>query len=572
VRLSLRRLGHVGDADARPWYTAMVFSAALSLATAALVWLGYVATREWRRGTEELRERSAAEALVLTDAALSRDMKGAWASLIVPINQFSVDEDPPYDLRQQTAQAFAKFPYPESFVVWTNQAGQPRTYVFNRADRQPHWDDSHQSDDPFPVVMLDDPANFRVVIDEARRRADSRSPFILFDCDIEGVPYQVVAHLMFSSALPHTLTAVVAFTVNLTWVRAEYFGPLLDQVARIGGTSDALSLAITDEHGRAVAASGAPAASTGTDVQRRFPLLFLEPSVVTASSASRAGIREFSVHVRPSATGPVQATVQAAYRMLALIGVAAAATTIALLQTVRAVRQSARLASMKSEFVSAVTHELKTPLALIRLVAETLARGRYSSPEVIQEYARLLAQETSRLGQSIDNLLTYARYTDAANPPALPFAPVDAADLVEDAIERFRPALSEGDFTVTVDVARDLPRIAVDGSAITQVLEILIDNAIKYSRDTRALAITGHATNGHVAISVADRGAGIHEEDIARVFDRFYRGRNAKESGSGLGLAIARRILQHHGGDIAIRSTVGVGTEVELTLPAQDTT
>lgn len=568
MRLRIRPT-HGGDDYARPWYTAILFSAGLCVATSALVWLGYVATREWRRGTEQLYERSAAEALVLTDAALSRDMKGAWASLVVPLNQFSVDEDPPYDLRQQTAQTFAKFPYPESFAVWTHDAGRTRTYVFNRADRQPHWDDSHPSDDPFPVVMLDDPPRFRVVIDEARRRSDSRSPFILFECAIEGVPYQVVAHLMFSSTQPHTLSAVVAFTVNLAWVRAEYFGPLLDQVARIGGTTDALSLAISDEHGRPVASSGATDAATGPDIQRRFPLLFLEPSVVTASRAPRTAVREWAVHVRPSRSDAVQTAVRAAYRMLALMAIAAAASTIALLQTVRAVRQSAQLASMKSEFVSAVTHELKTPLALIRLVADTLAKGRYSSPEVIQEYARLLSQETSRLGQSIDNLLTYARYTDAAKPNGAALAPLDAADLVEDAVERFRPALTDGHFQLTVDVARDLPRIAVDGAAITQVIEILIDNAIKYSRGTHEIAITGRATKGQVAITVADRGVGIHEQDLARVFDRFYRGRNAKESGSGLGLAIARRILQHHGGDISIRSTVGVGTDVEFLLPAQ---
>lgn len=560
---------HYGDGYARPWYTTIVFSAGLCLATSALVWLGYVATREWRRGTEQLRERSAAEALVLTDAALSRDMKGAWASLIVPINQFSIDEEPPYDLRQQVAQTFAKFPYPESFAVWKDDTGGARTYVFNRSDRQPHWDDSHLSDDPFPVVMLDNPHRFRLVIEEARQRADSHSPFILFECGIEGVPYQVVAHLMFSSARPHRLTALVAFTVNLDWVRAEYFGPLLDQVARIGGTADALSLAVSDEQGHPVATSGVPATATGPDIRRRFPLLFLEPGVVAAGGTPRAAVRDWSLHVRPSRSDAVQSAVQAAYRILALMGVAAAAATIALLQTVRAVRQSARLASMKSEFVSAVTHELKTPLALIRLVADTLARGRYSSPEVIQEYAQLLSQETSRLGQSIDNLLTYAKYTDATKSNGATLAPLDAADLVEDAVERFRPALTEGNFDLTVDVARDLPRIAVDGAAIKQVVEILIDNAIKYSRDTHALSIVGRTSNGRVAITVADRGAGIHEHDVARVFERFFRGRNAKEGGSGLGLAIAQRILHYHGGDISIRSKVGVGTEVEFLLPAR---
>ena len=223
---------------------------------------------------------------------------------------------------------------------------------------------------------------------------------------------------------------------------------------------------------------------------------------------------------------------------------------------------------MKSDFVSAVTHELKTPLALIRLVGDTLAQGRYSSRDDVQEYARLLSQETSRLGQSIDNLLTYARYTEADTRPLTSLPPIDVADVVEDALERFRPTLSERGFEVTSNVPRELPHVMADGRAVTQVVEIVIDNAIRYSNDTRVLKIVGRTEGKHVLLTIADRGAGIHKKDMEHVFDRFFRGRNAGEGGSGLGLAIARRILRHYGGDIAVRSSVGVGTEIDLTLVA----
>ena len=545
----------------------VAFAAGLCVATVALVWLGYIATREWRSGTEQLRERRAAEALALSVAALSRDMKGAWASLIVPINQFTLQEDPPYDLLQQTAQIFAKFPYPESFIVWKTDKGTPRTFVFNRADRQPAWDRSPLSDDPFPVVLLRDPPELSPVIDAIRRAAGSGSPFIFVESRVSGAPYQVVAHLMFASTPPHSLSALAAFTINLQWVRTDYFGPLLSQVARIGGNEDSLSLAVTDEHGTLVAGSGAPTTPKVQDIARHFPLLFLDPAVLTPSNRRDSLVRQWTVHVRPSRDSAVDAALSGAYRILALIGVAAVASAIALLQTVRAVRASARLASMKSDFVSAVTHELKTPLALIRLVADTLAQGRYSSPHVIQDYARLLSRETARLGQSIDNLLTYARYTDPDAPRA-PVLPMDIADLVEDAVERFRPTLLELGFELTMDVARDLRRVTVDGPAVTQAIEIVIDNAIKYSPEVRALAIRGRSTGSDTILTIADRGMGIPDEDIAHVFERFYRGRNAKESGSGLGLAIASRILAHHGGAIALRSTLGGGTEVDLVLPA----
>jgi signal transduction histidine kinase len=302
-------------------------------------------------------------------------------------------------------------------------------------------------------------------------------------------------------------------------------------------------------------------------MRRHFPLVFLEPAIAASSRAADMRLREWTVQVDASRDDTVSAAVDGANRVLGLMAVAALASAIALLQTVRAVRANAKLASMKSEFVSAVTHELKTPLALIRLVADTLARGRYSSPEIVSDYAGLLSRETARLSQSIDNLLTYARYTDGSAGQSLDVAPHDVADLVEDALERFQPTLAELEFQVTIDVPRELPRVAVDGRAIVQAIEIVIDNAIKYSGRNGTLHMAARVAGKQVRLTIVDRGVGVPEDDLAHVFDRFYRGRNAEGSGSGLGLAIARRILRHHGGEISMRSAVGAGTEVEVVFP-----
>src|SRR5215213_9919676 len=116
--------------------TVMIFVVVMFGATMALVWFGYVATREWRSGTNLLLERRATEALALVRAALSADMKGAWLTTIVPFNSTDLDEDPPYGMFQVAARTFARFPYPESFLLWKD-TGQDdgTTYVFNRADR-----------------------------------------------------------------------------------------------------------------------------------------------------------------------------------------------------------------------------------------------------------------------------------------------------------------------------------------------------------------------------------------------------------------------------------------------------
>jgi signal transduction histidine kinase len=545
-------------------YAATALSVGLAVATAALVWLAYVATREWGRGSELLEQRRATEALALVDAALSRDMKGAWTSLIVPVTQFTIEDDAPFDLLQQTARAFAKFPYPETFVTWRNQPRPHAIAAFIRADRPPPWDDGERSDDPFPVIHVADPPVMIPVIEAIRKRATPLSPFVLLETTIGGVPYQVVGRAMFADASPNNVSGIAAFMVNMDWVRREYFPPLLAQVARIGGTEDSLALAVTDERGTLVA-STAPIAGLGT-MRRPFPLLFIEPGVIP--SHLHAGIvRDWAIHVAPTGASVVGVAARGANRVFAVIAIAAVAALIALLQTARVVRESARLATMKSDLVSAVTHELKTPLATIRLVGDTLARGRYSSRQSVEDYAQLLSKEAARLSQTIDQLLTYAKYTDTPALTASEWAAVDLVDLVDDALEPFQPTLTQQRFKVAIDVSRDLPRVSAELRALTTAIEIVIDNAIKYSTQVFELRITGRALRDHVSLVVADRGIGIHKDELDHVFGRFFRGRNSNVAGSGLGLAIARRIVLAHHGTIQVRSVVDAGTEVEILLP-----
>lgn len=550
--------------------TVMAFVVAMFVATVAMVSFGYVATREWRGGTNLLLERRANEALALVRRALERDMKGAWITAIVPFNTTVLDEDPPYGLFQVAARAFAKFPYPESFVLWKRaeqrSQGDGITYAFNRTDRPPPWNTRPSSDDPFPVVLVRDPAALAGLVAAVRDQATAASPFLVLESPIDGIPYQVIAHALFASSPPHQLLGFMAITVNLPWVHAQYFDPLVRQVEKIGGSPGGLSISVSDDEGRAV--TSAPVEPDGAgDLHARFPLLFIDPALVKSIPSQPVRGREWTVHVRSLPDRTLVATLQGARRVFFLITVAAAASLLALALTVRADRASVALASMKSDFVAAVTHELKTPVALIRLVGDTLANGRYTSPKTVQEYARLLSVEASRLGSSIDNLLTYARYSGARAADSTELVDVEAADLVEDALQGFRPALANLEFELVVDLPPDLPQVCVDRPAVIQALENLVDNAIKYSGATRRLAVSGRAAGKRLTLTVKDSGSGICREDQARIFERFYRGRNVSTSGSGLGLPIAKRIVESHGGLISVRSEVGVGTEVDVTLP-----
>jgi signal transduction histidine kinase len=547
----------------------MTFVVVMFTATIALVWFGYVATREWRSGTNLLLERRANEALALVRAALSADMKGAWITAIVPFNTAKLDEDPPYSMFQVAARTFARFPYPESFVLWKDAGDDDgTTYVFNRADRPPPWETRTSSDDPFPVVLLRDPPALSGLVAAVREHATAASPFIMLERPIDGTPYQIVAHALFASGPSHALLGFMAFTVNEQWLHAQYFDPLVQQVAKIGGGDGGLSITVSDDEGRFVTTTAASVEHDATgDLHTRFPLLFIDPALVKSISSRPTRVREWTVHVRSLPDEALIASLQGARRMFFLISIAAGASLVALVLTVRADRASAALASMKSDFVAAVTHELKTPVASIRLVGDTLSNGRYTSPKTVQEYAGLLSVEASRLGASIDNLLTYARYSSAPAASESELADVEPADLVEDALQGVRPVLANLDFDLVVDVPPDLPQICIDRPAMIQALDNIVDNAIKYSTHDKHLAVRGRANGKTVTLTVQDKGTGIARKDLSRVFERFYRGGNVTVSGSGLGLPIAKRIVESHGGRIEVRSVVGSGTEVDVTLP-----
>ena len=220
---------------------------------------------------------------------------------------------------------------------------------------------------------------------------------------------------------------------------------------------------------------------------------------------------------------------------------------------------------MRSDFVSTVTHELKTPLATIRSVGEMLVRDRVKTPQDLKKYARILVQEENRLSRLVNNLLAYARVTDVAD--VYSFQPQDPAELVAEAILGFRRQLADGDYQLDVDVpaesARDPSRSNGDGAGPRQSdrqRDPLFGGAAARVGERQPRGRRG-------ALHVADCGVGIPADELSQVRRRFVRGRGAKGSGSGLGLAIVSRIAADHGGRLHITSEVGVGTKVTLIHP-----
>jgi signal transduction histidine kinase len=300
-------------------------------------------------------------------------------------------------------------------------------------------------------------------------------------------------------------------------------------------------------------------------------MLFLDSGALPDDLARAYSKQPWHVTVAASSDSTLQGATVSAKRTFMMVVIAAAISLLSLLLAIRSARASAAIASMKSEFVSAVTHELKTPLQSIRLVGDTLIAKRYSSPEKVRQYAVMLSEEATRLTHSIDNLLAFARYASkpAGDPGGL--ATLDVHDTIEAALEPFRPTLEQQGFRICVSAPPDLPRVSADRSALVKMMQNIIDNAIKYSAIVKSLEIRAYEEGDRVEIAFADQGIGVPAPDLPHVFDKFYRGRNTNVTGSGLGLAIAKRIAEFHRGDISLASVVAQGTTVTVVLPAERT-
>ena len=228
-----------------------------------------------------------------------------------------------------------------------------------------------------------------------------------------------------------------------------------------------------------------------------------------------------------------------------------------------------RLPRLKNDLIATVSHELKTPLASIRVLVDTLLDGRATSPGQAQDYFRLIARENHRLSRLIDNFLTFSRME--RNKRQFDFAPVGASEIVQSAVESMGERLAPPHCEFSLEVAPGLPPLRADRDAMVTVLVNLLDNAWKYSPEPRRIALRAFAAGGGVRFQVADGGIGIPRRVQKRIFERFYQvdqTLSRKAGGCGLGLAIVKFILVAHGGTIEVASEPGKGSTFTVTLPA----
>lgn len=244
-------------------------------------------------------------------------------------------------------------------------------------------------------------------------------------------------------------------------------------------------------------------------------------------------------------------------------------TLLNIIATVRDITRFREAEELKSTFISVISHELKTPVALIKGYASTLRREDAQWDRgVVKDSLAVIEEEADRLTGLIENLLDASRLQ--AGALAINRSDVALDALAQRTAERFRTQTSR--HTLVVDFPQDFPVVMADEDRLTQVLSNLVSNAIKYSPQGGEIRIQGQARPEQVVVCVSDQGAGINSEDIPHVFDRFFRSTNATRTtkGAGLGLYLARAVIEAHGGHIWVDSKPGEGARLCFSLPRED--
>lgn len=232
-----------------------------------------------------------------------------------------------------------------------------------------------------------------------------------------------------------------------------------------------------------------------------------------------------------------------------------------------------QLAKLQMEFVASVSHELRTPLAVLRSAADNIADGLIEDKGALQKYGAVLQNQSRRMGRLVDEILLFASTEDHQNRYVL--QPLQVSSIIESLVNSSEGLFKESGFTLQLHVEPNLPLVMGDYSGISQCLQNLIGNALKYSGDNRQIAIHASAAPSEygfgreVQISVVDRGIGIDSSELARIFDPFYRSPRvnaAQIHGTGLGLSLAKRIAESMGGRISVVSELSVGSTFSLHL------
>ncbi len=339
-------------------------------------------------------------------------------------------------------------------------------------------------------------------------------------------------------------------TLKSRYIREQLLPQAMGELLRVAGDDSAPVISVLDENDREVYSSGSGLARH----EVRLPFIPV--------------LRQWKMGIGYRNT-TIEALARSQFRQnLLLIGVAIVLLLAGLILALRATTREMKLVEAKTTFVSNVSHELKTPLSLIRLFAETLELGRVRNPEEAHEYYRIINRESRRLTRLINNILDFSRIE--AGRRQYQFAEADVVEVVTEVLQSYERQMTNAGFEAETNIQPDLPLALIDREALAQAVLNLVDNAIRYSDRAKRIEVSVRLRGGDIAVEVADQGLGIPKAEHQRIFEKFYRvstGLVHDTKGSGLGLAIVKHIVEAHRGRVMVESALGKGSRFTILLP-----
>jgi two-component system phosphate regulon sensor histidine kinase PhoR len=239
--------------------------------------------------------------------------------------------------------------------------------------------------------------------------------------------------------------------------------------------------------------------------------------------------------------------------------------------TIFTLNSELRLNKMKSEFISNVSHELKSPLTSIRMMTEMLHQNRVRSEDRKSEYYSVMLEESEHLSHLIDNILDFSRMED--DRKKYNFTELNLDELLDKFLESARERLAEPGFRILYHHPDQVPPVNADMNAILQVFYNLVDNAIKFSGTSKQIDVSLLTQDGELLFCVRDYGIGISAKDHEKIFERFYRAEEPQSmgiKGSGIGLTIVKKIVEAHKGRLTLESRPGEGSTFCVHLPVSN--
>ena len=225
-------------------------------------------------------------------------------------------------------------------------------------------------------------------------------------------------------------------------------------------------------------------------------------------------------------------------------------------------------AQRQIDFVSSVSHEFRTPLAVIYSAGENLSDGVVGDKDKVSNYGNLIKREGKKLTAMVEQILEFAGANSGQRK--YDFRKVDVKRILENAIAECQPLIEEKEFTLETEIAENLPELSADEQALSHAIQNLLINSVKYSNGSKWLKVTAKNGGNKLKISVEDKGIGIAKSELGRIFEPFYRSKNVVDEqihGNGLGLSLVKHIVEAHRGKIKVESEIGKGSRFSIQLP-----